>query len=417
MPRSKGIIDFLEFFLCIMLILSFRTVWMYTESQTISRLLTIMVFVSILLLMMSYIVFLRATITVNDLSILMLIFSSILVSMIISGIGGNGFLLVRHVAYIFLLITLFLSYRLERLNSIISQFVFICCILGVFSLLFWILAILGVPTNSVLMINWSSRYYAPVRGFLGIFYFSQDFTSFLGLYLPRNTAIFTEAPMSSFVFCLALLFETFIVPKVKRRRLEAKQFLLIATIISTTSTTGIMIVVLTVAAIFFKDVKINPLVLITGLIIATAAIFILWQLFLVKTSENSGSVNVRFDDIQAGTHAWLLHPFFGNGLEKTRVYVPFILGYRVLENGNAGFSSGILQILMTGGLFYFTTIVLLPCLRMFRANRNYFFLAVLFLIMLLNTVIYDTYIMFFLSALFYALTLRSNADVSSEQPA
>lgn len=410
MIRSKEIIGVLEFFLCTMIILSFRTVWMYTESQTISRLITIGVFLSIFLLIMGYIVFFKTSVRVNDLSIFLLIVFSVLTTMTISEIGGNGLMPIRHLAYFSLLITLFLSYRLKRLNSIVRKFVLVSCILAASSLFFWILAILGVPTNSTLLISWSSQFYAPIKGFLGIFYFSQDFTSFLGLYLPRNTAIFTEAPMCSFVFCLALLFDTFIVPKQKKSYLEPKQFLLMAAIISTTSTTGIMIVVLTIAAVLFKNVKINALVVILGLIIVIAVLFILWQLFLVKTTENSDSVNLRFDDIQAGTKAWLLHPIFGNGLEQTMVYLPFIQGTRVLDNGNTGFSSGLFQILMTGGLFYFSVIFLIPLMRMFRMNRNYLFLALLFLVMLLNTVIYDTYLMFFLSALFYALTLQDKMN-------
>ena len=92
------------------------------------------------------------------------------------------------------------------------------------------------------------------------------------------------------------------------------------------------------------------------------------------------------------------------------VYLPFIQGTRVLDNGNTGFSSGLFQILMTGGLFYFSVIFLIPLMRMFRMNRNYLFLALLFLVMLLNTVIYDTYLMFFLSALFYALTLQDKMN-------
>ncbi|AUC02160.1 polymerase [Lacticaseibacillus paracasei subsp. paracasei] len=414
MIRSKGITGMLEFFLCTMLIVSFRTVWMYTENQSISRFFTIAVFLSIFLLFTAYIVFYRATVTINDFSIFLLIAFTVLVCMIISQVSGNGLLLVRHLAYFGLMIILFLARRQKRLNSIITKFVSVCSIIAALSLFFWILAILGVPPTSSLSINWSSQFYTPIKGFIGLFYFSQDYTSFLGLYLPRNTAIFTEAPMCSFVFCLAFLFDTFIVPKTQKDHLTPRQILLIVAIISTTSTTGVMIVILSLAAMFFKNVKINPIVIIVGLIIVTAVILILWQLFLAKTSENSDSVNIRFDDIQAGAKAWLLHPIFGNGLEKTLAYLPFIQGYRVLVNGNSGFSSGIFQILMTGGLFYFTVIFLFPCVRMFRSNRNYFFLSALFLVMLFNTVIYDTYLMYFLSALFYALTLKGEVSERSK---
>ena len=101
-----------------------------------------------------------------------------------------------------------------------------------------------------------------------------------------------------------------------------------------------------------------------------------------------------------------VHPFFGNGLENTLAYLPFIQGYRVVEGGNSGFSSGLLQILMTGGVFYFIWIVFIPLAKMFFKSRSYLFLGLIFLIMLINTVIYDTFMMFFISALFYAVTLR-----------
>lgn len=410
MIRSKWIPNMLEFFLCIMLILSFRTIWMYTESQTISRLCTIGIFLTIILLILLYIFFYQTAITLNDLSIFLCIFLGITISMIISWVSGNGVLLVRHVAFLGFLIVLFLSHRQRRLNLIVSKFVRICLVLAALSLFFWMLAIFGVPMDSNLSINWSSQFYVPIKGYLGLFYFAQDYTSFLGFYLPRNTAIFTEAPMCSFIFCLALLFETFILNKSHRRQLNWRQILLMIAIISTTSTTGMIIVILTLAAIFFKNVRMNPLVFLVALVILAFVFFLLWRLLSAKAVENTVSVDIRSDDIQAGIKAWLLHPIFGNGLDQTLAYMPFIQGYRVLVNGNSGYSSGLFQILITGGMFYFTIIFLLPCVRMFKMNRDYLFLAFLFLVLIFNTVIYDTYLMFFLSALFYALTLKGKDD-------
>ena len=406
MNHSKSFVGFLEIFLSIMLILSFRTVWLYTDNRNIPRFITIITIIAIVALIGAYIIFYNPTVFVSDILLFLMISAGIITSMIISTLGGNGSLFVRHIGYFFLLILLFLSYRIDRLKSLVRHFVSVCCVLASLSLFFWILAILGVPMNSTLYINWASKYYAPIKGFLGLFYFSQDFTAFLGMYLPRNTAIFTEAPMCSFVFCLGLIFDMFIGDEENKHRLGWRQALLIIGIISTTSTTGIMIVILTLVANLFRTVKINPLVLVVGAVLSAFVLYAMWQIFLVKTTENSNSVSIRFDDLHAGVEAWLVHPFFGNGLENILAYLPFIQGYRVMDGGNSGFSSGALQILMTGGIFYFTWVIFIPMLRMFHRSRSYLFLALIFLTMLINTVIYDTFMMFFISALFYALTLR-----------
>ncbi|WNX02625.1 O-antigen ligase family protein [Lacticaseibacillus rhamnosus] len=406
MESSKRLVSFFEFYLSIMLIMSFRTVWLYTEDRTPSRIVTAATIISIVALIAAYIVFCSPSLLTGDLVIIMVVSTGIIISMIVSTLNGNGQLLTRHLSYFALLILLFLSYRAGRLNLLIKHFITVCCFLAACSLFFWILAIIGVPMNSTLYISWASKYYEPIKGFFGLFYFSQDFTSFLGFYLPRNTAIFTEAPMCSFLFCLGLIFDIFIGDDDKKHKLGFREILLIVGIISTTSTTGIMIVILTLVANLFRTVKINPLVVTVGVMLSAFVLYILWQIFLAKTTENSNSVSIRFDDLHAGIKAWLLHPFFGNGLENTLAYLPFIQGYRVVEGGNSGFSSGLLQILMTGGVFYFIWIVFIPLAKMFFKSRSYLFLGLIFLIMLINTVIYDTFMMFFISALFYAVTLR-----------
>lgn len=406
MEYSKRLVGILEFFLSTMLIISFRTVWLYTEDKNFSRVVTAVTITSIVTLIISYIVFCNPPLLVSDLFLVMLVAAGVITSMIVSKLEGNGELLTKHVAYIGLLFLLLLSYRANRLNLLIKHFISVCCFIATFSLFFWILAVIGVPMNSTLYISWASKYYQPIKGFWGLFYFSQGFTTFLGFYLPRNTAIFTEAPMCSFVFCLALILDMFIGKDYKKCRLSAREIVLILGIISTTSTTGIMIVILTLVANLFRSVKINPLVIALGAMFSVVVLYILWQIFLVKTTENSGSVSIRIDDLNAGIKAWLRHPLFGNGLENTLAYLPFIQGYRVVDGGNSGFSSGALHILMTGGLFYFMWVFLIPFLKMFGTSRSYLFLATIFFIMLINTVIYDTFMMFFVSALFYTITLK-----------
>ena len=112
MESSKRLVSFFEFYLSIMLIMSFRTVWLYTEDRTPSRIVTAATIISIVALIAAYIVFCSPSLLTGDLVIIMVVSTGIIISMIVSTLNGNGQLLTRHLSYFAPLILLFLSYSL-----------------------------------------------------------------------------------------------------------------------------------------------------------------------------------------------------------------------------------------------------------------------------------------------------------------
>ena len=108
------------------------------------------------------------------------------------------------------------------------------------------------------------------------------------------------------------------------------------------------------------------------------------------------------DDVLAGIAAWKIHPWFGSGLGNFRVYMQYISQSRLLIGANSGYSSGIFQILFTGGIYYFVAIVIIPFLGFMKINRNSYVFGILFVILLFNTIVDSTALLFFVVSLGYS---------------
>lgn len=233
----------------------------------------------------------------------------------------------------------------ERIELIVSV---IACV----SLAFWLVgSLLGIlrPTG-ITYITWSNDGSAvPINQYFGIYFETQEQT-IGGLRLIRNTAIFTEAPMSSFMFCFGLMIELFKKEQFSKRIC----ILLVAAIVSTFSTTGYAVLI---AAFFFKYLLSSKarsnlgaalrFAAVPALLIA--AVFAFEYLLETKLSTASGSV--RLDDFAAGFKAWMDHPLMGNGYNNSDSYTYYMSWFRM---NNTGFSNSLMQILAYGGLYLIT---------------------------------------------------------------
>lgn len=229
--------------------------------------------------------------------------------------------------------------RIEQIMTVIA---------GV-SLVFWLFgSLLGIlrPTGYT-YITWSLDGSAvPVNTYFGIYYETQEQT--IGsLRLMRNTAVFTEAPMSSFMFSFALMIELF-----KRKNAsKRKVMLLIAAIVTTFSTTGYVVLI---AALFLHYLisskarsNLEAALRFTVIpVLLIAAVFALKYWFENKLDTVSGSV--RVDDFVAGYRAWLDHPLMGNGYNNYSSYTQYMSWFRM---NNTGFSNSLMQIMAYGGLY------------------------------------------------------------------
>lgn len=408
--NSRRLVAFLEYFFIVTILLNFRSVWLYTSGEHFSFLVRAMGYASILVLTFIYIYMFRPKFFVDRMLWLVIpVVCNTALSIWSYERVRSTTLLLTNVYFDFAILLIFIAVHTRRLNSLIVAFVRTVSAVTTFSLLFWLMALVHIPTNSVLNISWATGYYLPIQGYFRVYYLAQGYNSFLGMSLPRNTIFFTEAPMATFVIVSALLMSTFILYRNDNDSMKRLQIVLLIGVFTTGSTTGIIIAIFSVAFNRLQRVRLSPLVILGAGVVIVILSLIAIQILQQKQVANGSSVSIRLDDIQAGTQAWLNHPLFGYGLGQTRAYLSYVQPSRLLIGGNRGFSSGILELLITGGIVYFSQLILLPLGVLSWQNRSFAFMALLFLALLFNTVTYGTFMLSFLSAVFYGLAIEKSA--------
>lgn len=224
----------------------------------------------------------------------------------------------------------------------------IVLLLAVISLFFWLFGeILDlIHTNMSVTVNWGQiREY---KGFYGL-KFATSISNSFGKGLPANSGIFTEGPMFCLWLCIALATELFLKESVSK----FKTILLITTIFSTLSTTGIFFISMCAAIKYVDYMKGRAT---TGKIVLTVVLMMLLpvalgalqQVYLLKVGTSS--YLIRLQDYRAGVLMWMEDPVFGSGYGRMMSLQKYAL---VSKAGNVGFSNSIAAILGTGGLWMF----------------------------------------------------------------
>lgn len=187
-----------------------------------------------------------------------------------------------------------------------------------------------------------------VPTYYNLYFETQKISEFGLLNFPRNTAIFTEAPMCSLHFCIALMIELLL----KESSNRYKTGLLIVGILTTFSTTGYIVVILIFLTKYLSShASTKGFKLIKILIIPIVIIFaILAVSYFITTKLGTGSGSTRLDDFMAGYKAWVDSPVFGNGYNNSASYQKYMSSFR---KNNMGFSNSPFCILAYGGLYLF----------------------------------------------------------------
>lgn len=215
-------------------------------------------------------------------------------------------------------------------------------------LIIWLLGpVMGIlHTTKTVYTTWTgSGTPMAIESYYGVFFNRQTLASLLGVNY-RNSVIFTEAPMASFHFSVAMLVELFAKEKANR----FKVLILILSILSTFAMSGyIFIICILFAKLIISRPKQKairyvkwfslPLLL---LIVSMISLDIAVQ----KLGTDSGSV--RLDDFVVGFNAWKDNPLFGAGIGNDKYIQSYMNSRRTF---NTGFSNSIFQILAHGGLY------------------------------------------------------------------
>lgn len=274
----------------------------------------------------------------------------IIISLVTGHFGSNGlrgFLLILCISPLYFLVLA----REGTLKQLAKIAVFTISVLAAASLLLWIIGpIMGwIPFNCIAENRWNpgNELAGYFQGYFGLLYQTQ-WQQIGSVSIVRNTGIFTEGPMYVYVLVITLAINEFYLPG------EYRLFtlLLVATLISTLSVTGIVGIVL---VLFLKAItsEILGLSKITKIrvtsVLALAALCGLGLLVYEKLRTPSGSIH--FDDYLACAQAWLSDPLFGIGFSNDLGLAGYMSEFRL---DNTGYSNTLPYVLATGGLAYFS---------------------------------------------------------------
>lgn len=388
-----------EYLLVFMIVINFRSVWVTTAGTSAENASYFLVIIlSTFLFAVNSFIYHQKWYK-SEMVRFVLITVLLLISTLHSIIQGSG---IEHsTAPIIFAIVLTLAwiteYKSGRFFELINVFVKLMFVITCASLFFWMLSMLNVPTNSSISILWGGL--RSINGYFHIHYLASGSNVILGVNIVRNTAFFSEAPMYSFLICIALAMHLFLQQRSSSNLIDKRTIIFLITIFTTASTTGVIVGIISVVAtiIFQSSNRVGrSMLMIVGLGIL---VYIIIYLLEMKSEANVWSVSTRMDDVLAGIAAWKIHPWFGSGLGNFRVYMQYISQSRLLIGANSGYSSGIFQILFTGGIYYFVAIVIIPFLGFMKINRNSYVFGILFVILLFNTIVDSTALLFFVVSL------------------
>lgn len=293
----------------------------------------------------------------------------------------------------FFIIAFVVSCFYERENpQILFKYRNLIVIIAIISLFFWMFgSILAVFSPSgIVYTSWNGT---DGSSFLSIknyyyMYFETQTTNFAGLttYIIRNSAIFTEGPMASLNFCLAIAINQ-LLDKTENKRKKLFKYILCGAVVTTFSVTGYIFLIILSAFGYMKAHK-NSLLsevikyCLFVIILFVASLFIV-RLVNQKLSVDSGQL--RVDDYIASFKAWKMHPFIGSGLGNDNLIYSYMGSWR-MKYKLFGLSNSISPIFAEGGLYiavlYISIFVggIVRNIKNKRIDSLFFLLLVVFLL-------------------------------------
>ncbi len=340
--NQLSFLSIVEYLFVLVLTINCNTIWTSYEESPINRILKVIV----VIVTMLYLVTNKKSSFhgINKmqifcvLAIIYILIYSIIVSYNI--FSFLCFVIDVSAIYIFTIIAV----ENKRGFKILSKYSDIILAIAIVSLVFWLGgSVMGIihPTGYVYSTWTGNDMVKSAPTYYNVYFETQYIMGF-----ARNTAIFTEAPMCSFNLCVALLIELFCKCKISKIRC----FIIIITIITTISTTGICMAIIVLLAKFVFNRSSSG----TGRVIKAVAVpallvigFIAVQT-LVQDKLGTSSGNTRMDDFIAGYKAWKTHPIFGAGFGNRDCVKHYMSPFRW---DNVGFSNSVMLILANGGIF------------------------------------------------------------------
>ncbi|KAF0378348.1 O-antigen ligase family protein [Pediococcus acidilactici] len=401
----------LQYCLVILAILQCNTVF-FREYGTNHSKIVILLFIIIMiaLFVLSFIESIKKRMNLKPLLIFLLSFGSLLIIFLVISYIRRRYSLTSIFPLLiplFMVPIMYVDYKNGEADQILQRFKNIIVFLAVLSLIFWLLALLGFETSITKMVSWGGV--RAVYGYSFLHYISQGSVSFLGLpSVIRNTGLFVEAPMYSYILCMAMLVSIFL--KDNNNSFSWKTWVLMATILTTTSTTGVIIMVISifVKLTFFNEkthVSIKAFLIV---LLIPILFFIISSVLNKKVDENwYSSSSIRYNDFVAGFLAWKDHPWLGNGFGNYNILVNNMDYRRLIGNFNTGFSTGFMEILAYGGIAAGLYYLLPTCLSPLK-NKKIFAVSGISFLLFVFTLVNDVYAYYLFISYFWLAVLTLN---------
>lgn len=346
----------------------------------------------------------------------MLVIGSVAISIILQRRLQYAHLISYFILPLAFLLLLGSKSRTIMLRQMLSAFVNCMAVIALFSLFFWILGdVIGlIPYTSAVQFEWAGTREAHN-------YFNLYFTNlwqrieFLGYNGYRNCGIFAEAPMYSYLLCLALAFNELYISGEK-----SISIIFSVVIFSTMSTTGILAVIFLFSAKYFfsfgrKQIGfyanlrliILPILIIGGLV----GLIYFWQL---KMMQGGDSVSVRLAHALACFRSFFVTFPSGSGFSDREIINQFM---SILIGRVQGIATGLLYYLAQSGLSGLLMAVypmiwyLVKSVR--RRNWHCFVFGMLFLYLIFTTNIMSTPTVWF--TLFYVMIATNHGAHSRKR--
>lgn len=281
-------------------------------------------------------------------------------------------------------------------------------ILSLISLFFWALSLINYQTNSSMYVTWGGP--REIYGYFNVHFITQGSAMVGNISIIRNTGMFVEATMFSYVLSIGLLIELFVR---KSRKVNLRTAIFIITIFSTISSTGITVSILAIlyyySFIYYgeKNNKFKALNALLFLVLLFFSYLILkYNLsskIIYSNTSSLSSYSVRMDDFHAGLKTWIQNLFIGSGIDN---YGSVISNMNSLRYGiNVGMSSGLMAVLSYGGVWLFSFYII-PTLSAFRINKKLIGISIFSFILFIFTISYNFVIYILILSYIFANYLK-----------
>ena len=365
--RNKKIICVLEYILAASIVLECNTVisQLYGIHYLIRGSLCLIAAICSILI----IVIRKKPIRVNKFIVAAIFIIPLLMLLNTDNMAGYFIILLPLTAVLFSFYLLFSSGEIESIKSVIRKFVKIVFILAIVSLFFWVFGSLlkVIPSSGTVKYLWG-RPYSVGESFFFLHNNAPGQTAWswriFGDSVFRNSGIFAEAPMFSFVLAVALVLNIWL----KRDKMNIiREIIFIVTIVTTFSASGIVCAFFVLAYRLLQwllSIKNKQkrciLVIVISLAIAAAIVFS-WEFIFNKISASSTSH--RLLDFRNGLRSFAQNPILGNGINSPR---PDELSY----TSGYGYSNAIVPVLVDGGIVLASHFVAAFCAFINRMKKD-----------------------------------------------